>query len=71
MPRITTVADYLANTPPTGRKALTQLRTTIRAAAPGITERIGDRIPTLELDGHSLLYLAAVKVEHAKARQTR
>lgn len=58
-----TVADYLAKTPPVARRALRQLRAAIKAAAPGITERISYRIPTFELDGRYLLYIAAFK-EH-------
>jgi uncharacterized protein YdhG (YjbR/CyaY superfamily) len=57
----TTVADYIAKTPPVARRALKQLRTAIKAAAPGITERISYRIPTFELDGRYLLYIAAFK----------
>jgi uncharacterized protein YdhG (YjbR/CyaY superfamily) len=59
----TTVADYIARTPPVARRALKQLRTAIKAAAPGITERISYRIPTFELNGQYLLYIAAFK-EH-------
>jgi uncharacterized protein YdhG (YjbR/CyaY superfamily) len=56
-----TVARYIADTPPKARKALKALRTAIRGAAPGITERISYRIPTFELDGKYLLYIAAFK----------
>jgi uncharacterized protein YdhG (YjbR/CyaY superfamily) len=63
MTKTTTVADYIAKTPPVARRALKQLRTAIKAAAPGITERISYRIPTFELDGRYLLYIAAFK-EH-------
>jgi uncharacterized protein YdhG (YjbR/CyaY superfamily) len=54
-----TVSDYIAKTPPKARKVLRQLRAAIRAAAPGITERISYRIPTFELDGRYILYIAA------------
>ena len=63
MTKTTTVADYIATTPPVARRALKQLRTAIKAAAPGITERISYRIPTFELDGRYLLYIAAFE-EH-------
>jgi uncharacterized protein YdhG (YjbR/CyaY superfamily) len=57
----TTVSEYLAATPPKARTALRQLRAAIKAAAPGITERISYRIPTFDLDGRRLLYIAAFK----------
>ena len=59
----TGVAAYIARTPPVARRALRQLRSAIKAAAPGITERISYRIPTFELDGRFLLYIAAFR-EH-------
>jgi uncharacterized protein YdhG (YjbR/CyaY superfamily) len=55
------VSDYIAKAPPQARAALRQLRAAIRAAAPGITERISYRIPTFELGGRYLLYIAAFK----------
>ena len=58
-----TVSDYIAHTPPAARKALKQIRAAIKAAAPGITERISYRMPTFDLDGRYLLYMAAFK-EH-------
>ena len=63
MPGAVTVSDYIAKTPPKARKALKELRRAIKAAAPGITERISYRIPTFDLDGRYLLYIAAFK-EH-------
>lgn len=56
-----TVPEYLATVPPAARKALRQIRAAIRKAAPGITERISYRIPTFELDGKYLLYMAGFK----------
>jgi uncharacterized protein YdhG (YjbR/CyaY superfamily) len=56
-----TVAEYLAQLPPHARKALRQIRSAIRKAAPGITERLSYRIPTFDLDGKYLLYMAAFK----------
>ena len=61
--KTTKVSDYIAHAPPVARRALKQLRSAIKAAAPGITERISYRIPTFELDGRYLLYIAAFK-EH-------
>jgi uncharacterized protein YdhG (YjbR/CyaY superfamily) len=58
-----TVSEYIAKTPPKARKALKQLRAAIRRTVPGVTERISYRIPTFELDGRYLLYIAAFK-EH-------
>jgi uncharacterized protein YdhG (YjbR/CyaY superfamily) len=56
-----TVSEYIASAPPKARKALRQIRTAIRKAAPGIEERISYRIPTFDLDGRYLLYMAAFK----------
>lgn len=63
MAKPTTVAEYIAKAPPVARRALKQLRAAIKAAAPGITERISYRVPTFDLDGRCLLYIAAFK-EH-------
>ena len=57
------VSEYIAATPTPARQALRQLRRAIRAAAPGITERISYRIPVFELEGKYLLYIAAFR-EH-------
>lgn len=54
-----TVAQYIADTPPKARKALKALRAVIKSVAPGVTERISYGIPTFDLDGRYLLYLAA------------
>jgi len=59
MPKTPTVSDYIANASPAARGALKQLRAAIKAAAPGITERISYRVPTFDLDGRPLLYIAA------------
>lgn len=56
-----TVSEYIAAAPPKARKSLRQIRAAIRKAAPGIGERISYRIPTFDLDGRYLLYLAAFK----------
>lgn len=57
------VSGYLARTPAAQRAKLRQIRAAIIAAAPGITERISYRIPTFDLDGQYLIYMAAFK-EH-------
>src|SRR5688572_28902607 len=54
-----TVSAYIASAPPTARTSLRQIRAAIKKAAPGITERISYRIPTFDLDGRYLLYMAA------------
>src|SRR5580765_1749666 len=56
-----TISEYIASVPPKARKSLRQIRGAIRKAAPGITERISYRIPTFDLDGKYLLYMAAFK----------
>lgn len=56
-----TVAEYIADAPPPARTALRRIRAAIRKAAPGITERMSYRIPTFDLDGKYLLYMAAFK----------
>jgi uncharacterized protein YdhG (YjbR/CyaY superfamily) len=61
MAKTTTVVDYIGKAPPVARRALKQLRTAIKAAAPGITERISYGVPTFDLDGRYLLYIAAFK----------
>lgn len=61
MPTPTTVTEYIASVPPPARTALKQIRAAIKKAAPGITERISYRMPTFDLDGRYLLYMAAFK----------
>jgi uncharacterized protein YdhG (YjbR/CyaY superfamily) len=59
MPTASTVSEYIDATPPQARRALRQIRSAIRKAAPDITERISYRIPTFDIDGKYLLYMAA------------
>lgn len=61
MKTVTTVSGYIATAPAKTRKPLRQLRAAIRGAAPGISERISYRIPTFDLDGKYLLYIAGFK----------
>jgi uncharacterized protein YdhG (YjbR/CyaY superfamily) len=61
MPAPTTVTEYIASLPPAQRTALKQIRAAITKAEPRITERISYRIPTFDLDGKYLLYMAAFK----------
>ena len=53
-----TVEDYLAAVSPEARLALEQLRETIKAAAPGATETISYRIPTLKYERPLVAYSA-------------
>src|SRR3954471_3793736 len=57
------VAKYIASAPPTQRRALKKLRAAIRKGVPRVTERLSYRIPTFDLDGKRLLYIAQFK-EH-------
>jgi uncharacterized protein YdhG (YjbR/CyaY superfamily) len=63
MTKTETVSGYIAAQPPRSRKALQEMRSIIRNAVPGVTERISYRIPTFDLDGERLLYIAGFK-EH-------
>jgi uncharacterized protein YdhG (YjbR/CyaY superfamily) len=49
---------YLAGLAPEARKVMEELRALVRATAPGVSERISYDIPTFDLDGRPLLYLA-------------
>jgi uncharacterized protein YdhG (YjbR/CyaY superfamily) len=59
MAKSKTVSSFIAAAPARTRGRLRQLRSAIKSAAPGITERISYRIPTFDLDGNYLLYIAA------------
>lgn len=57
------VAEYIAKQKPAQRKALKALRSAIKQAVPGLTERLSYRIPVFDLDGKYLLYIAGFR-EH-------
>ena len=80
MTPISPVAKYIADAPSKQRAALKTLRAAIRKGAPGVTERISYGIPTFDLDGRYLLYIAqfqehvslypvtrAIALKHGKA----
>ena len=54
-----TVDEYLAALPDDQRRALTQVRALIKAAAPDATEVISYGLPTYKLDGRPVVYFGA------------
>ena len=59
------VERYIAAQPPPMRAALARARAVIRKAIPRATERISYRIPTFEVDGRMVIYLAGFKEHYA------
>lgn len=57
----TSVDDYLSRVPEPARKVLSQLRATIRAAAPRATEVISYGVPAFKQDGMLVSFGAAAK----------
>jgi uncharacterized protein YdhG (YjbR/CyaY superfamily) len=57
----TSIDEYIASFPEETQKILKELRSTIKAAAPDAREKISYQIPTLELNGRSLVHFAAWK----------
>ena len=53
------VEDYLARVPPIQRKALEQLRRTIKSVVPDAVEVISYQMPTFKLNGRMLVSYAA------------
>jgi uncharacterized protein YdhG (YjbR/CyaY superfamily) len=51
-PKAGTIDEYIAAFPPETQKVLAELRTLIKASAPGATETISYAIPTFDLNGH-------------------
>ena len=56
-----TVDDYLAGFPSDVRVILERVRAAIRDAVPGAEEKISYQIPTMTLDGRSLVHFAGWK----------
>lgn len=56
----TSINEYIQSFPKEIRKILNELRTAIKTAAPGATERISYQIPTFYLNGN-LVHFAAFK----------
>jgi uncharacterized protein YdhG (YjbR/CyaY superfamily) len=52
---------YVAKLPPEAREAVERLRTIVREIVPGVTERISYGMPTFDLDGRYVVYLAGWK----------
>jgi uncharacterized protein YdhG (YjbR/CyaY superfamily) len=52
------VDEYIAGFPPETRRLLGELRALIRATEPEVTERISYRMPTFDLRGRVLIYIA-------------
>jgi uncharacterized protein YdhG (YjbR/CyaY superfamily) len=52
------IDEYIAGFPPEAQKALQEVRTVIRAAAPAATETISYAMPTFDLNGHHLVHFA-------------
>ena len=50
---------YMRAQPPAARKALKQVRATVRAAVPGTTDAFSYRMPALRLDGRIFIWYAA------------
>lgn len=57
------IQAYIASAPRESRKALNELRALIKATAPSATEKISYGIPTFNLNGRYLVYIAGWK-EH-------
>ncbi len=55
-----TIDEYIATFPEETQKILQELRATIKAAAPGATEKISYQMPTFFLNGN-LIHFAAFK----------
>jgi len=55
------IDKYIAGFPPETGKVLEELRELVKAAAPGVTEKISYGMPTFDLNGRYLVYFAGYK----------
>lgn len=62
---IETVDEYIALQPETAQRALSQVRSAIRKAAPKAVESISYKMPTYKLNGERLLYFAGWKQHYS------
>ena len=53
-----TIDDYIAGFPPETQQVLQEVRSIVRAAAPGATETISYAMPTFDLNGRHLVHFA-------------
>ncbi len=58
--KLTSIDEYIANSPKEVQKKLKDMRATIKAAAPDATEKISYQMPTFYLEGN-LVHFAALK----------
>ena len=57
-PTAASIDEYIAEFPPETQRVLEELRTLIKALAPGATETISYAIPTFDLNGKHLVHFA-------------
>ncbi len=65
------VDEYIAAQPEAARRALSQVRTTIRTAVPKAEEAISYKMPTYKLNGERLMYFAGWKQHYSIYPATR
>ena len=56
-----TIDDYIGTFPPEVQDVLTDIRSRLHEAVPGMTEAMSYGMPTLKLDGKSLVHFAGWK----------
>ena len=63
------VDEYIASFPVEIRQVLEEVRRTIHAVVPGAGEKISYQIPTITLDGKSLLYFTRSRPSMTPSRR--